>query len=89
MDELTPDMRHNIVIEHVNKNGGAFSTFEEKKSQPKHSYALLIVYALRLFVYILRLCSVPSSEWVEIWYLGSLSQALCTFPGGSGSQYRS
>ena len=51
--------------------------------------ALLIVYALRLFVYILRLRSVPSSEWVGIWYLGSLSQALCTFPGGSGSQYRS
>ena len=22
------DMRHNIVIEHVKKNGGAFSTFE-------------------------------------------------------------
>ena len=40
-------------------------------------------------MYILRLCSVPSSEWVGIWYLGSLSQALCTFPGGSGSQYRS
>ena len=58
-----------------------------KKSQPKHSYALLIVYALRLFVYTLRFRSVPSSEWVGIWYLGSLSQALCTFPGGSGSQH--
>ena len=46
-----------------------------KKSQPKHSYAPLIVYSLRLFVYILLLRSVPSSEWVGIWYLGSLSQA--------------
>ena len=82
--KLTPDVRHNIVIEHVKKNGGAFSTFEKIAK-----YALLIVYALRLFVYILRLRSVPSSEWVGIWYLGSLSQALCTFPGGSGSQYRS
>ena len=27
--KLTPDMRHNIVIEHVKKNGGAFSTFEK------------------------------------------------------------
>ena len=60
-----------------------------EKSQPKYSYVLLIVYALRLFVYILRLRSVPSSEWAEIWYLGFLSQALCTFPGGSGLQYRS
>ena len=45
--ELTPDMRHNIVIEHVKNNGGAFSIFEKIAS-----YALLIVYALRLFVYI-------------------------------------
>ena len=60
-----------------------------KKSQQKHIYALLIVYALGLFVYILLLRSVLSSEWVGIWYLGSLFQALCTFPGGSGSQYRS
>ena len=36
--KLTRDVRYNIVIEHVKKNGGAFSTF--KKSQPKHSYAL-------------------------------------------------
>ena len=35
--------------------------------------AQLIVYALRLFVYISRLRSVLSSEWVGIWYLGSLS----------------
>ena len=27
--KLTPDMRHNIVIEYVKKNGGAFSTFEK------------------------------------------------------------
>ena len=27
--KLTPDVRHNIVIEHVKKNGGAFSTFEK------------------------------------------------------------
>ena len=77
-------MGHNIVIEHVKKNGGAFSTFEKIATE-----AQLIVYALRLFVYISRLRSVPSSEWVGIWYLGSLSQLLCTFPGGSGSQYRS
>ena len=61
--KLTTDVRHNIVIEHVKKNGGAFSTFEKIATE-----ALLIVYALRLFVYILRLRSVPSSEWVEIWY---------------------
>ena len=30
------------------------------------------VYALRLFVYILRLRSAPLYEWVEIWYVGSL-----------------
>ena len=49
-----------------------------KKSQPKHSYALLILYALRLFVYRLRLRSAPLYEWVEIWYAGSLwpSQAV-------------
>ena len=49
-----------------------------KKSQPKHSYALLIVYALRLFVYRLRVRSAPLYEWVEIWYIGSLwpSQAV-------------
>ena len=49
-----------------------------KKSQPKHSYALLIVYALRLFVYRLRLRPDPLYEWVEICYVGSLwtSQAL-------------
>ena len=49
-----------------------------KKSQPKHSYALLIVYALRLFVYRLRLRSAPLYEWFEIWYVGSLwpSQAV-------------
>ena len=51
-----------------------------KKSQPKHSYALLLVYALRLFVYRLRLRSAPLYEWVEIWYVGSLwpSQAVFT-----------
>ena len=43
-----------------------------KKSQPKQSYALLIVCALRLFVYRLRLRSAPLYEWVEIWYVGSL-----------------
>ena len=29
MDEINPDVRHNIVIEHVKKNGGAFSTLEK------------------------------------------------------------
>ena len=49
-----------------------------KKSQPKHSYAPLIVYALRLFVYRLRLRLAPLYEWVQIWYVGSLwsSQAV-------------
>ena len=49
-----------------------------KKSQPKHSYAPLIVYALRLFVYRLRLRLAPLYKWVEIWYVGSLwpSQAV-------------
>ena len=32
----------------------------------------LIVYALRLLVYILQLRSAPLYEWVEIWYVGSL-----------------
>ena len=50
-----------------------------KKSQPKHSYALLIVYALRLFVYRLRLCSASSCEWVEIWYVGSLGPSQAVF----------
>ena len=50
-----------------------------KKSQPKHSYALPIVYALRLFVYRLRLCSAPLYEWVEIWYVGSLGPSQAVF----------
>ena len=65
--KLIPDVRHNIVIEHVKKNGGAFSTFEKIATE-----ALLIVYALRLFVYILRLRLAPLYEWVEILYVGSL-----------------
>ena len=50
-----------------------------KKSQPKHSYALIIVYALRLFVYRLRLRSAPLYEWVEIRYVGSLWPSLAVF----------
>ena len=31
--KLTPDVGHNIVIEHVKKNGGALSTFEKNRNR--------------------------------------------------------
>ena len=63
-------MRYNIAIEHVKKNGGAFQLW--KKIATEAQLALLIVYALRLIVYRLRLRSAPLYELVEIWYVGFL-----------------
>ena len=70
MDEIEPDVRHNIVIEYAKKNGGAFSTLEKNTTEAQ--LRTVTVYALRLFVYRLRLRSAPLYEWVEIWYVGSL-----------------
>ena len=62
--KLTPDMRHNIVIEHVKR---MVEPFQLKKNRIRSTAThWLIVYALRLFVYRLRLRSVLSTEWVEI-----------------------
>ena len=67
--KLTPDVRHNIVIEHAKKNGGAFSTFNKIATEAQLRTANsrpICLYALMLFVYRLRLRSAPLYEWVEI-----------------------